>query len=37
MLSSVRAAYLNGSIIEISGGKFAIQNIEKAQALAQPE
>jgi NAD(P)-dependent dehydrogenase (short-subunit alcohol dehydrogenase family) len=37
MMSSDLAGYINGSIIEISGGKFAIQNIEKAQALAMPE
>ena len=37
MMSSDLAGYINGSIIEISGGKFSIQNIEKAHALAMPE
>jgi 3-oxoacyl-[acyl-carrier protein] reductase len=37
MMSSDLAGYINGSIIEISGGKFSIQNIEKAQALAMPK
>jgi len=37
MMSSDLAGYINGSIIEISGGKFSIQNIEKTQALAMPE
>lgn len=35
MMSSDIAGYVNGSIIEISGGKFSIQNIPKSQALAK--
>jgi NAD(P)-dependent dehydrogenase (short-subunit alcohol dehydrogenase family) len=35
MMSSDLAGYVNGSIIEISGGKFSIQNIPKSQALAK--
>jgi 3-oxoacyl-[acyl-carrier protein] reductase len=34
MLSSDLAGYINGSIVEISGGKFSVQNIEKAQSLS---
>ena len=35
MMSSDLAGYVNGSIIEISGGKFSIQNIPKSQSLAK--
>jgi len=35
MMSSDLAGYVNGSIIEISGGKFSVQNIPKSQAIAK--
>jgi len=35
MMSSDLAGYVNGSIIEISGGKFSIQNIPISQAHAK--